>query len=741
MAEQKNEKPSEAPTEGIAKPPGTTKDDAPKPPRLVRWWSVAKATTSAYAFKNPEWIYTFIFFLVLSTLYAWRWKFSDDLTDHQYVRQFIDRSKPDMQIKYISKMLRGEAFEIDRNFLTSAVHVEPQRMENYQGGVSLAQTGKTYGLIDFDREVIYRSDGKEWTGQNIDLADVILPFGYDNQRVHLIYENSGFSYLTDMNPDAWVDKSFFGENEWRKIRSKEVGSVFFLDGSVATTSEKMDTISIFLPLNYSTDDSSMKPGAVISVLIPPDQKLAKLVPFNTELLADLVGDKGHTFRVLTNRGEFMNIFNDDLLKIPRKSEVQITSTNGLVTFFWDDSVCVVNPSFGFFAKKFKIPKGEFGQPFQAVSYDGSIIWLLSVPDDAWAVAKINTQAPDSISFMRLPEHSSLDGRLNVNEHGMVVGLSTEPGLANLTLFTCENKGNKFDTLKLQKLLAKDLFDDLSMYEVNLPLYSSEFEFIAHTSHGIGSHYQFFFEQPVRSPLIVPVFDKRTEKNSLRWPSWWAFDVDIVYDYFFLVILFIGLIVVYFFGLFYILNFKNRDVKLVESFPDSIKEFSALNQKLTYTKKSMSSLKLRSEIMLWLGIAIGILGMVAFILSLKIFFKDTNDLKFGAGYVVLLLRTFGVFAFMEVFCFYFLKQYRITFNEYKRFFSLYLRLMNYCQYIEMATSVPNFDQAPYKDMREAIFKDNFAMHEETMVEKINEFEKSIASDIVKTLANKIPTPPG
>jgi hypothetical protein len=33
----------------------------------------------------------------------------------------------------------------------------------------------------------------------------------------------------------------------------------------------------------------------------------------------------------------------------------------------------------------------------------------------------------------------------------------------------------------------------------------------------------------------------------------------------------------------------------------------------------------------------------------------------------------------------------------------------------------------------------AMHDDSNLEKINEFEKSVASNIVKTLADKIPTP--
>ena len=197
---------------------------------------------------------------------------------------------------------------------------------------------------------------------------------------------------------------------------------------------------------------------------------------------------------------------------------------------------------------------------------------------------------------------------------------------------------------------------------------------------------------------------------------------------------IGLIIIYFLGLFYLLDFNNRSNRDTFSEQPIFSQLPTLREKVEYVRRNMKSLKLRSEIMLWLGTFIGVAGLFAFIFTLKTSIKDINSVEFGAPFTVFVLRTFAIFSFMEIFCFYFLKQYRITFNEYKRFLSLHLRLMNYYQCIELTHT---HSSAEYKDIREAILNECITMHDDPNLEKINEFERTVAADIVKTLSNKIP----
>jgi hypothetical protein len=396
----------------------------------------------------------------------------------------------------------------------------------------------------------------------------------------------------------------------------------------------------------------------------------------------------------------------------------------------------------------KINKNEFFTDIpEMLSKDTNIFWLTGHTLAGYGVARIKLgEKNDSLRILNIPKSNTEEGvysTVNLNQKGLyIINVVWTYGHkpSSFQILNYSNAGKKLDSVKIDDLIDQSILEDMSVFEVHFPKYSANFEFTVTSNNGIGACYQVTPSGDKANPDINPVQDADNEDlSSIAWPSKQFFKIESIPDYFFGVILIIGVIIFYFFGLFYVMDFKNRDQPYEAKQLPVLDELPTLREKLDYTKNTMGSLKLRSEIMLWLGIVIGVAGMFAFVLSLKTFFSDSASLQFNAEFTVRMLRTFAIFSFMEVFSFYFLKQYRIIFNEYKRFYSLYLRLMNYYQFIESMKMHPDdaTNNISYKSMRDAMLADCINMHDDSNLEKVKEFEKSSASELAKVFADKMP----
>jgi hypothetical protein len=712
------------------------------------WKSFGKANL-VFAKKRAGLIYSLICFLIVAIAFIWGIKTNEHITDREYVKQHIEKSDPLEQIAIINKLIRNEEFDIDRDLLTKSIHVKPHTTDDPVASLNFTEIGSSYGFKEGD-SVLYLFKNK-WLREKITVTQLEPndaynhdPFSYnikiefDPSAILLNFDYSRLEYWDNSDQSPYVRKfapdllSTLGGNDGRN-------PVFFTESElVGIYDDTVHTMKTYaeLPKGDSKDgilDSPLPKGTV--GFKPAGHGIAFLANRKGNYSLYYKEDKimikpipDSLLNVVTGKGETLDwSYKDDLFAC-YTSDYRI----GIVTKSsnWQLKYLVNNDIF-------------FVEMPQVLTRKKNIVWLAGRTTDGYGVAKVTmNEKNDTLYIKPLPAYETEyfdEPAINVNQDGLVISdLSKGTNLNDLQLYRFSNLDNTLNPFKMDSILDHSVVDDLSRFEIHIPKYSSSFEFTATSNLGAGVSYQVIPGKDKAKPEINIIQDNKAENpQPIFWPDRKIFDVDTQYDYFFTVILIIGFIIIYFFGLFYVLDYKNRDKPYEAEKLPLIDKLPTLREKLEYTKNTMGSLKLRSEVMLWLGIVIGVAGMFAFVYSLKTFFQDSRSLQFSAEFTVRMLRTFAIFSFMEIFSFYFLKQYRIIFNEYKRFFSLYLRLMNYYQYLELVETYPDNPKISYKDMRDAILKDFVNMHDESTLGSINEFEKTVASDIVKTLADKIP----
>ncbi|WP_254082907.1 hypothetical protein [Dawidia cretensis] len=708
-----------------------------------------RATLRSYARHNPEWIYTLVFFALVILVYIQTFHVGENISDKQFVKEYFQKALPREQITLLNKFSKDEEFDLDRGWLIKGIHVNPQVSTGTTAEFSFLNIGRSFGVLEGDSALYLENSNRDWERVILPVKKTVRSNGvkgfsasfdmnfsheilYDRSSMVLFHNEDQLAYCRDGEKKFTI--SHFSRNHLDKLSEYDRFIQFCYLGPAYIAGIGTDSV-YFIPTDAALAAEILHVARPIGGHWMPSQdgiifnSESTLRPFLYWLhpsgeYSTLATD--NVLLELTKGHEFSWTVRDDIVVI----EVSMQAKVGIIDLREEKPLLRI----------FQYRSSQFDRaPFP---YRGQhrVFLIGETSGKQIGVARLALrEQKDSIDVLPFPEVSGTHQFLQINDDGLTLGYgSDDPGLHNFDLYVLKNVSNKIETLATESLLDSALVNELSSFRIEIPEYSPEFSFIATNSRTIPVGFGVFLSRDRSDVTINRITDNRAQiPRSLSWPNYEFYKVDSTVDYFFIVIIIIGVIIIYFFGLFYILNYKNRN-RPEEEFKAPVEaEIASLKEKVQYAKRTMQSLKLRSEIMLWLGIVVGVLGIFAFILSLKMFFKDTSNLEFNAGLLILLLRTFAVFGFMEVFCFYFLKQYRITFNEYKRFFSLYLRLMNYYQYMEMVRVFPN--GAVYKEMQEAILKDTFSLHDETMTEKINEFEKTVVNDIVKTLSTKIPNP--
>jgi hypothetical protein len=510
----------------------------------------------------------------------------------------------------------------------------------------------------------------------------------------------------------------------------------FLGGGLGVISQ--DTLYA-TPLRPVREDGTKLLDTLIRYPFP--RKIVDYNPFRSGVAIHSLSDTVHfidqlTFSNVTFKPVRITLSRDSLLQDAfkfRRPQWDV-GTQSIIIFSTDEKKLYLNriaPATRIPGRIFK-NKGKFFTSIGEIYQHGrDAVWLYGSTRNGRGFARVDLAAAvDSLTIIeentfRIDEVGPT--YININNDGLNFFSSAFDSILYIS--------NSGKAAKLA-ILGPEIRDDLSEYVKGVPHYSNKPEIFAVSPNEIGAAFQISTELRPNDFKISTIYDKTAENaKKIQWPTRKAFDVDTEYDYFYGIILIIGCIIIYFFGLFYTLDFKNGYTHQPLETAPAFKELNSLREKLQYTRATMGSLKLRSEIMLWMGLAIGVAGMLAFVYSLKNFFADTKASEDTFQFTIKLLRTFGIFSFMEVFSFYFLRQYRIVFNDYKRFFSLYLRLVSYYQVIELADAYPEKDkrEKAFAEIREAMLKDSINMHEDGLTSPFNEFEKSGATDIAKNLS--------
>ncbi|HEY5749471.1 MAG TPA: hypothetical protein VIU12_25560 [Chryseolinea sp.] len=124
----------------------------------------------------------------------------------------------------------------------------------------------------------------------------------------------------------------------------------------------------------------------------------------------------------------------------------------------------------------------------------------------------------------------------------------------------------------------------------------------------------------------------------------------------------------------------------------IKSIPALQIKIIEVDKEINDLRNRYNAMLFLGLTFGILGIGALLLVLEGTLEDGNFALDGQ-HIIQLVRVTVMLIFIETLAFFFLRQYRVIYNEYKLFYSVRLKLLSYVSLFSLSKArVEGLDRA-------------------------------------------------
>lgn len=222
-----------------------------------------------------------------------------------------------------------------------------------------------------------------------------------------------------------------------------------------------------------------------------------------------------------------------------------------------------------------------------------------------------------------------------------------------------------------------------------------------------------------------------------------FDVHVEVDLFLVFILFVFVTALYYLLYFFVSGYLisrraeiNYDAPVFTYLP-------FLKAKLQALENKAKELRARSEGMLSLGILLGVGGAVAGVITFK-YSQLTNADTWTPKALFSLLRPFVLLTFIQVFTFFFLKQYRIIFNEYKRFYSSFLKAANYVNAIEMNSDVLVSNNVVDAEMKKVIankiLDEITQLHENDTMAKIDEFDHESITK-VGDIIDKFKTPGG
>jgi len=208
-----------------------------------------------------------------------------------------------------------------------------------------------------------------------------------------------------------------------------------------------------------------------------------------------------------------------------------------------------------------------------------------------------------------------------------------------------------------------------------------------------------------------------------------------YDVYYIIIFVCSVVIFYFLGLILINAYRIKNAFTLSDIPKL--DVGAIDYKLQSIYTNMETLKNRSEWMLLLGVFFGVFGVLV---SAFVFKMANLDLKGGWSdphTYISLLKPMIILVFMETFTFYFLKQYRIIFNEYKLFYSLFLSNLN----INVLANLKSInkieaDSDLYSTLKAKIASENFNLYETGTKSQVDEFERKSVIDLVSNLKDLV-----
>lgn len=136
--------------------------------------------------------------------------------------------------------------------------------------------------------------------------------------------------------------------------------------------------------------------------------------------------------------------------------------------------------------------------------------------------------------------------------------------------------------------------------------------------------------------------------------------------------------------------------------DLANQMPILKRRFETLEKEIDRLRSRSDWMLMLGIIVAFTGVFVYLIMLNDAKKEVSDQNESTAVELFLIsRPIILMLFIETLAVFFLRQYRIIFNEYKDYYTVYMRLQKYLQLFDLVNDQGEND--PYEKLRQELFE--------------------------------------
>lgn len=285
------------------------------------------------------------------------------------------------------------------------------------------------------------------------------------------------------------------------------------------------------------------------------------------------------------------------------------------------------------------------------------------------------------------------------------------------IILAESHNSKFNLFELANGQKKPLAINLDkLSDISLVPYSSRSLYIIGSVSNIAT-VLLTFDPPNFNQQTLSFINLHLPEN--------PFTTTISINRFFLAVALAFLICLYILGFSIIREFNFQ--KIIVDAPVFAK-LPTLKQKIDQLNHILIKLRIRYDVMLYLGIAIGIFGVGFFLIFLEDY--KANFLAKDSTEILELVRPITLLIFLETLSFFFLRQYRIIFREYKVFYSVYLKLFNYFHFLELS---PTLNDEDIKQLKSQLLSESYNLNSENK----DEIGEPAFQELIKKIIDKIP----
>lgn len=371
--------------------------------------------------------------------------------------------------------------------------------------------------------------------------------------------------------------------------------------------------------------------------------------------------------------------------------------------------------------KIPVSKAMFGVPVIPGFKTENELWLISIGDRSSIDNLLHITVDEGkvkYKFIPAPKISQYKDVINFNENALTVFTFNEE-VGSYSQLSIKN-----DSIIPASKSDSEFIRNISNATISSPIYSPTPEFVAsyfndmalvHIKKNQAGRYEYDF------------IDK------ISWPDE-PFDVRKSFDVFFVAISITLIATIYALGfIFFRVRFPKNTIDYNYDGTEVFKSIPLLRTKLKEVQNIAQNLKIRSDVMLSLGILFGVGGVLASVIVFQLMEDKITNTWQDPHVVIGLLKPAILLVFVETFTFFFLKQYRIIFNEYKLFYSVFLRYLNYFHLLEFNPDI-RINPDLIKQINDLFLTEKIDMYESGTRTQINEFDNATWLKILETIGN-------